>query len=710
MKVWPGLPPEAEWISDAEFGKRLVQCAIECGASQPVVLDRRGVGSGKTQEALAMVVQWFRDLDDGEAIYIFAPTTVLCEELHMRLVASDKCLMDACLVWRGRSATNSQSGLSMCLYNDAADALSKRGGDPTSVLCKSANHPCKYYETCGYRAQQIGISNRKIIIMPISMAPLARRDGMGDARFVIIDEDPSMALLEDKVQFSIDDVIAPITVKAKPDETKLLASVLGQLHIVLNDAKGSVPCEGLPDAESIREAIKLLHKVMRSSSGGLRPNPTPATIEHYKASGALAQRASKLIKLLTAIQRSRRKPHVIGCQVKEREITVLLKKFPNEAYENAPTLILSATANPLILDNWWPQLEASKLTVPDATHETVIQYRTKATKSLLTNGRLIKSIIAAVWRWSQEFRNTGGDGPDGLVVMQKAPAEELKVAAPDNMAVANFGALAGINTFEKVGVQIIVGRPMPHPDEVELIAEVIKNDAIDRSGADFYMGWYPKRTVPIELKDGGKVDTKAERHPDPIAHAVLNQVSGGEVIQANRGRGLRRTEHNPLTTIHINEMPAPVPVDRVFEGLPFDPIDIMVGRGLILDVNADKGRWQVIATVVPEWFETKQAARRYFENAASNVTSNVVSSAQSHIEYLYGFGHLRKNASSGECSLTAVPFDDYVHAKITIQGQRYGVPVFIDLAHGDPEKHATKLLGPLKKFEIIFDEHGPASH
>ena len=36
------------------------------------------------------------------------------------------------------------------------------------------------------------------------------------------------------------------------------------------------------------------------------------------------------------------------------------------------------------------------------------------------------------------------------------------------------------------------------------------------------------------------------------------------------------------------------------------------------------------------------------------------------------------------------PFDEYVHAKITMQGKRYGVPVFIDLTHGNPEEHATR--------------------
>jgi hypothetical protein len=709
MKIWPELPPEIERLSDAEFGERLIQCAIEFGARKPVVLDRRGVGSGKTQEALDMVRQRVPELDDGEAIYIFAPTTVLCGELQMRLVVSDEGLKDTCLTWRGRSALDPQGGQPMCLYSDAADAVSKRGGDPENVLCKSKGLFCKHYETCGYRAQQVGINEKKIIIMPTAMLSLARREGMGDAHFVIIDEDPCMALLDERITFTIDDVIAPITVKAKPEATKLVSAVLGQLHIVLNDAKGTVPCAGLPDAENIREAITLLHKVMRSSSGRLRPNPTSAAVERYMVSGALAQRASKLIKLLTAIQRSRRRPHVIGCRVRDREVTVLLKKFPNKAYESAPTLILSATADPQLLRNWWSQLDASKLEVPVARHETVIQYRAKATKALLTNGRLMKSIFAAICRLSQEFRNTGGNGPDGLVVMQKAPAEDLKLVAPENMEVANFGALAGVNTFENVGVQLIIGRPMPHPDEVELIAEVIKNDAIDRKGADFFMNWYPKADVPIRLKDGRDVMTKAEWHPDPIANAVLNMVSKGEVIQANRARGLRRTERNPLTTMYINELPAPVPVDDVIEGLPFGPVDVMVGKGLVLDVGAGKGRWQVIAAVVPEWFETKQAARRYFQNAASNVLPKIPSSAQSHISTLYGFGHLRENAASCKTPTPTVPFDDYVHAKVTLATQRYGVPVFIDLIHSDPEEHATKLLGPLKKFEILHAPTVPSS-
>ena len=58
--------------------------------------------------------------------------------------------------------------------------------------------------------------------------------------------------------------------------------------------------------------------------------------------------------------------------------------------------------------------------------------------------------------------------------------------------------------------------------------------------------------------------------------------------------------------------------------------------------------------------------------------------------YLYGFDQL------------SVPFKTYVHAKVALEGQRYGTPVFIDLAFGEAAEHATQLLGPLKKFEVLM--------
>jgi hypothetical protein len=691
-----------------DMDNRTLALALYKGCGLPsVVLDRRGVGSGKTQIGLEYVVQFLPRLIDGETIYIFAPTKHLCEKILRRLIAFDGSFVDKCLVWRGRAAINPHGGQPMCLYHEAADAITVRGGDPEKVLCKTGNRMCKHFDTCGYREQQANLPGRSVIIQPHAMLPLALRKGMGKPALLIIDEDPYTALLDEPVNLHMDDIIAPLKVpppgpKAKPDvqdPTQFLASVLRQVHDVLNGADGIVCVEGLPSEDEAGRGIELLYRIARSVPCSLTPNPTPRAVETYMDKSASARCAFKLISLLKAIKRSRNKRQVIGCRVAKREVTVLLKKYPNDAYADAPTLILSATAQPVILRKWWPQLDPSRVEIPDAPNETVVQFRAKATKELLADGKLMmKKVISATYQLSQLYRNTGGDGPDGVVIMQKTPAEYLKKVAPDNVAVANFGAVAGINDYENVGFQMIVGRPLPHTNVVEQIAEVIKDDAIDRKDADFFMGWYPKRIAPIQLKNGGSVSTKMEYHPDIIAGAVLKVVCEGEVAQANRGRGLRRTKANPLTTIFVNEQVSPVPVDEVHDGFPFGPINIMLGKGLVIDANARKGHWQIVAKIAEEWFDTANAARKFFGN---NARSNVVSIGQTHISTLYGFGRLRENDQSDLPLPPAVPFDEFVHAKITLRGKRYGVPVFIDIAHGDPEEHAVRLLGPLKKFELI---------
>lgn len=692
----------------SDMDDRTLALALYKGCGLPsVILDRRGVGSGKTQVGLEYVVQFVQVLIDGEAIYIFAPTKVLCEGILKRLIALDGSLRDKCLVWRGRSAIDPDSKQPMCLYHEAADVVAMRGGDPEKVLCKTKNRKCKHYGSCGYREQQANVRGRSIIIQPHAMLTLALRKGMGKPALLIIDEDPYSALLDKQVKFPIDGLIAPLKVpplrpRAKPDAvdpTQFLAAVLRQIHDVLNKAEGVVGIDGLPNAENASKCIELLYRIVRSLPCSLKPNPTPIEIERYKDEGEIAQRAFRLIKVLKAIQRSSDKKQVIGCRMEKRKVTVLLRKQLNKAFMDAPTLILSATAEPLILREWWRQLDASKIEIPDAPNETVIQFKTKATKELLGDGKLfMKKIIAGTQQLSHLYRNTGGDGPDGVVVMQKAPSEQLKGVAPENVAVANFGAVAGLNDFEKVGFQMIVGRPLPHPDAIELIAEVIKDDVVDRKDADFFMGWYPKYTLPISLKGGGSIPTKMEVHPDPVASAVLKVVCHGEVAQANRGRGLRRTEDNPLTTIFVNEQVPPFPVDVVYEEFPFGPISIMVGKGLVLDASVRKGHWLIVAAIAPEWFDTPNAARKFFEN---NAPSDVGSNGQPHISTLYGVGRLRRDEQSDVHLPPTVPFDEFVHAKVTLQGKRYGVPVFIDLAHGDPEEHATRLLGPLDKFELI---------
>jgi hypothetical protein len=453
------------------------------------------------------------------------------------------------------------------------------------------------------------------------------------------------------------------------------------------------------NSDEVVAAIKRLHEQVREGVGGLPINPTATQMERYIAATECAVRGLKIIRLLKAILRSRQQ-HVLGCRLKREgsriAVTVRLKKHIHAHYADARTLILSATASPEVLRYWWSRLKPSEKMYPKAEHEQVIQYVVKATKTALGEGKvLFKQVVAAIHHYATKHRGEGRDGIDGLVVCQLDIEKQLRELVPDNIALGHFNALAGINDFEGVRFQMIVGRPMPHPDVIELEAEVTKGSPVARRCVEFPLGWYPKR--PIEI---GGLKTMTEWHPDPIAYAVLKAKCHGQVEQANRARGIRRTAQNPVTSIYIGSLPAPVEeIDEVHEGLPFGPKNVMVERGLVIDASAKKGHWKIISKVVPEWFETEEAARMYFRNAADDEDGlrceKKPSNGQTHIKYLYGFDHLSPNGPH------SVPFKTFVHAKVTLEGQRYGTPVFIDLALGEAEEYATQLLGPLKRFEVL---------
>jgi hypothetical protein len=689
-------------LSDREIGDILLDVGRDYGPP-PVYLDRRGVGESKTHEALSQIVELIPHLEEDKVIYIFAPTTALCDEIASRLISLNKDLQEHTIVYRGRGAEDPHQKQPMCVYHNVAEVLSIRGGEPKSTLCRNKKDQCDYFDTCGYRRQEAELKSakHKAVIQPHSMLSLTRRSGMKDPTFIVIDEDPYSALLDEPPELALDDLIAPLKVppsrKDKQigvnDPTSFLMSVFRQIHDALNQADGIALNRGFPSLDELRVSIEFLYRIVAGLPCALQPNPSSSEIAAFIDDGKLAIRIFLLIKLLRVVLRSHHKSQLIGCRVKERKIQICLKKQLAVTYQNAQTLILSATAQPMILKSWWSQLKCSSPKVAEAPHEKIIQYREKATKGLLGASKpLFNRIIGMIYHLSQAHRGEGLDGMDGFVVAQKEVANRLKALLPKNVEVGHFFAVAGKNTYKDVRFQVIIGRPLPHPNSLELIAEAIKGDAIDREDFDFYRGWYPKFPHQIVLKNASLVETLAEFHPDPTAFALMKSICEGEIKQANRARGVLRTANNPVTTYYVNEQPAPVAVDAVYDELKFDAVDVMVGKGLVVDANARKGHWRVISTCVAEWFKTPKAAERHFQNALDNVRST----PQTHISTLYGFGEL--NAQDG---VKAVPFGDYVHVKLTMKGERFGVPVFIDSFFGDPEQHATNLLGPLDRFEII---------
>ena len=119
------------------------------------------------------------------------------------------------------------------------------------------------------------------------------------------------------------------------------------------------------------------------------------------------------------------------------------------------------------------------------------------------------------------------------------------------MATEHFNDLTGSNDYKDYPCAIIVGRPMPSPEDLELQTEAFHFDDGDSpeivsAGGRAHMG-----VRKITLRGGGVATVKCEQHPDPRVHALQKQRAEAEVRQAiHRLRLYDRSEANPAE-IHV---------------------------------------------------------------------------------------------------------------------------------------------------------------
>lgn len=198
------------------------------------------------------------------------------------------------------------------------------------------------------------------------------------------------------------------------------------------------------------------------------------------------------------------------------------------------------------------------------------------------------------------------------VVGQKELIKRLKAEGlPPNVETGNFGALAGLNQWERAAGLICIGRMLPPSVGMEWAAGVITGEpalvAKDENGK----ARYERVTGGIRLADGSAVAVETYRHPDPVAEALRWQSCEGELIQAvGRLRALWRDAANPYFLDIICDVPLPLVVDQVETWEVVKPghwADMAPG-GVILSSRSD------IVAAYPELGLTEKQARLMAES------------------------------------------------------------------------------------------------
>ena len=194
---------------------------------------------------------------------------------------------------------------------------------------------------------------------------------------------------------------------------------------------------------------------------------------------------------------------------------------------------------------------------------------------------------------------------------------------------------------------------------------------------DTVPGWYSDVATAREMASGPIVAANAVRHPDPAAEAIRWQIAEGELVQIiGRGRGVSRTDANPLDVLVLCDLPLPVPVSLLITASELEPspVDEMLALGGVALLSARDA-----AEAYPGLFVSAKAAKHQLDRRGTEV----------------GPKYVLKDTITG---LGPTSRARYQRAG---PGQRPVEMLFDPLVVPDPHEWLEQKLGPLASFEIV---------
>jgi putative DNA primase/helicase len=271
------------------------------------------------------------------------------------------------------------------------------------------------------------------------------------------------------------------------------------------------------------------------------------------------------------------------------------------------------------------------------------------------------------------------------VVGQKAAIDALRAAGlPPRVEAVHFNALSGLDRWGGIGGMIVLGRTLPAPRTVELIAMALTGRVPIPNPEDAGW-WYPVAERRLRLASDRTAALSMEAHADPIAEAVRWSICEGELIQAiGRGRGVNRTANSVLEIDLLTDVVLPVTADALAPWAELRPTrrDLMALSGIVLENAAD------MAACFPELWPTREAAKKDGQRKGTNgyyrdLYNSRMSPSSAEVTYRpAGAGH---RARTARVDLARIP---------------------------DPEAWLTNRIGTLAACEVWLcgesTEHAPA--
>ena len=642
-------------------------------------------------------------------------------DLGAEQVAALKALGLRAMLWKGRTApdpTDDNPDRLMCLDTEATlDALEIE--HPVEQSCCKVKrgaelHLCPLFHACGYQRQKPLAQAAQVIVCAHDSLFHMKPEAIGTVGLLVIDEafwqsglrglDGKATLTQDGLEPGRTSLIC-YNGKGRMDvgATADLVAARERLCKALQVTEPGPLRHGLLEAvgltaDDCRHAATLERRRMRDA--GLRPGMSPverrrrieAVLPQAGEPWAPPGRAAQMWLILAeALENGHDAAgaELVHEMTEAGSVRALRLRWRSRMRAGwaaeAPILHLDATLRPELVQTYLPRIDIGAPVAARQPHVRIRQVSGSPTsaraltpsadaperdrKAAATRLRDLRAWIDL--RARQCHRP--GQAIDLLLVGQKAAIDTLRSAGlPPRVEAVHFNALSGLDRWGGIGGMIVIGRTLPTPRTVELIAMALTG-RVPAPNPEDAGWWYPMVERRVRLTGDRTVLLAMEAHTDPIAEAVRWSICEGELIQAmGRGRGVNRTADTPLEIDLLTDVVLPVTVDALVPWSDLRPTrrDLMALSGIVLENAADR------TACFPELWPTHEAARKDGQRTGTNC-------------YYRDLYNSRMSPSS---------------AKATYRPEGAGYrarTACVDLSRiPDPEAWLTNRLGPLAGFEM----------
>jgi hypothetical protein len=541
-------------------------------------------GTGKTRLWIEMVA--IPAIKMGHHVIISASRLELADEIAKIFADKGDKGIDAA-VYRGRKATDPQASpkARMCPESERVELIDLALAPIDQKACKTKDHECQFYQTCGYQRQKK--LKPKVWIVTHQLLFYERPDFIPDHLQLAIEEafhGQSLRGVDKPYSITLQELR-----KHRPiytDSGQLDAGATADLRDFSDRIANAIAAGGLGrisrsalievgiTADNAVTAAKLEWR--RKKDLDVYPGMEIEKVdERSKAISADNQQVARLTQFFKLIART--------IQTEETDKSLWLEMRLNNDSERAifmiwrmdihdtwnplgSTAILNAATRQAVVRPFFPHVAALTMHSVAMPHTHVTQIVDKAMTERF-NLKYTDDI--------RHYIEVRADETSGRVLvvcqesveaaLRKAFAETPLFPMPANLEIAHFNNLSGLNKWQYIELLIVIGRTEPPPRDLEKLARAFfEREVIEVQPDEHGRVWYTRGLVGIRMRDGSVTKVIGHEHPDWRVETLRWLICVAELAQAvGRGRGVRRTAANPLQIELLCNVVLPIEVDEV---------------------------------------------------------------------------------------------------------------------------------------------------